>query len=408
MRHDRFPLLSSIVTISLLASCALPLSEGSSLSGQAPKLHGFVAPAKLESDSHIVEGCEKALSAYGSFASKIVKDKAMRSESNSVYSPLSHYLCQATVVSLLDNPEKETLNSLGASSTEELASFVDELVRLESLVTDDPDYYGIVEMANLVANFDEYWSKEKVDIVAERLHAAYLDDYGSRETSIAEWKKELSHDKLKNPASIELENAMITFVSGLYVDLLYELSLNEETKDAPFDGEGEYPFLQGETYGSLYEDEEVLAFSQSCRARDYRIRYVMPKVAQLDDYIEDVDYVSLFDKTSPKDKYVFEVPSVSIASQWSLSDLGKAAGFRGQENYRFLSGGHPYEALESTQSIDLGFKYDGVKAYAESKVVMIPQSAPVGIVSLNRPFAFELVGRDGAVLIHGRVKTLDV
>lgn len=390
-------LLSALCSVALLSSCSAGQLKG----------YAFVAPSKLNPDIHAAVDYAKALAAYGSFASKTVKSSAMRSQSNTVYSPLSHYLCEATLASLLINAEETTLNSLGASSVEELISYVDKLVKAESLVTDDPNYYGVVEMANLVANFESYWPKEKVDLITGPLHAAYLDDYKNREPLLTKWKEDLSKGKTEIPTATKLDDNSISFISGLYIDLLYELALNETPEIAPFNGKGQYPFLKGYTYGCLYEDEEVVAFSQACRSNEYEIRYIMPKDSNLDEYIEGHDYAALFDKVSSKGKYAFELPSVSISNEWSLSKLDKSSALPSQSSYIFLPDDMKYDKIDATQSIELGFKYDGVKAYAESKIVVIPESAPAGSVKLNQPFAFEIVGRGDACLLHGRLRTLD-
>ena len=405
MRQFRILGLTAVLSISFLASCGSIGGEKSSAVGGSTDFI-FVPPSKLGKDSYIIGECDDALSAYDSFAVKTIKSKELRSETNSVYSPFSHYLCDGIVASLLVNAEESTLKSLGAKNTEELASFVDKLVRFETLNTDEPDKYGVVEMANVVANFDERWSQEKVNFVTEKLHAAYLDDYEQGKASALEWKRGISHGKWENPSPIDLGDH-ITFISGLYIDMPFELPLNEQTVDGPFDGNGLYPFLKGETYGRLYEDEEVLAFSQSCSSKDYEIRYVMPKVDNLDDYIEENDYPRLFEKASQKGKYIFELPSLSISSEWSLSKLKKGAGLESQRFYRFAPEGQRYEELDSVQNVDIGFKYDGVKVYAESKIVMVPENEPAGRIALNRPFAFDIIGRGGVVLIHGRVRTLD-
>ncbi len=404
MTEKKTILLTAVTLVSLISSCSSTNTEETSTIKDPPN-NSFIAPVKLGPDSHIVKDSEKALAAYNSFASKIIKSEEMESSANSVYSPLSHYLCEATIGALVIDSNESFVSSLGADSSEELSSFVDKLVRLESLCTERPDDYGIVEMANMVANFDITWPKEKIDLVTNVLHAAYLNDYQNYKEPTIEWKKELSHEKMKNPSPIELNDGMIAFISGLYVDLPYELALNEKTQDAPFDGKGLYPFLKGDTYGSAYEDEDVLVFAQSCRASDYEIHYVMPKKVSLDEYIRENDYNALFEKVSPKDKYTMELPSLEIASEWSLDKLKKSANLPSIGPCHFLPNEIGYDAIESKQNINLGFKYDGIKAYAESKIVMIPESVPVGLIRLNRPFAFEIVGRKGATLIHGRVKT---
>ena len=402
------PVSSAVLSCGLTLAIVLPIAIGIKGFKNDSEIDSFILAKKISSseinETIITENENSFLSCFSKEIIENVKNNNV--DHNFVFSPISYYLCLSSIYSLCNAEYNYPLTKLGANSKQELVSLASRIAKRSCLY--DLKYGSRVSIANYIADFSGAFDQNSIEIATNQLHTAYISNYKNLADAANEFIKELSNNKIETYIGHLPDAGETTFVSGMYIDLLYSLPFFEQNNiEMPFNGKGLYIFLNGETYAkNITICDDYISFEQCSIDSNFTIKYVKPIQKTVSSFFETKSFDSCFENKTKVTKIYLKMPKVEINSSIDFKQIAIDSGFLNEKDIRFKANSKPYEVKSFIQENCLAFDYDGIRAYTATSLRMIPEEMSQISIELDSSYAFEIVGRDNLVLYYGEITAL--
>lgn len=339
-----------------------------------------------------------AISAIESFYDKAKEALPQEENENFLFSPISYYMAVCNFAPIDGMLTPEALESIGVSSVEEAISRAKEITEGVQWA----DEYGVRgRMTNLVVDFARFFNETQKQIYLENYHASFLADYGKREDLINQWISNLTDHHVSSMDHDVWKNGEFGFVNGLFLNASYYGGGFYSTEEGTFNNSQKVTYRVGQMELVDYQtNDEYTAFSYKIQFGHYKngeVRTVMPKKEGLRTFMAEKTIRSFFQ--TPPAYHIAEIKMPKQILQDSI-DIGKAIKDLGVQGTEIV------EQPTIQQNNTLEFQESGVYAYSLTEGVDILTSGDLVHVTLDRPYAFEIVDPNEVPLFYGEVRTV--
>lgn len=366
--------------------------------GNVPVSDGFVeAPLpKSEAALHFKENLS-AISSLDTFYDYSREILPRKEGENFLYSPVSYYMSLCFLSTFEGMVTPSILTPMGTSGIDDIVSLGQQIAEGVQWASDN---IVSARMTNLAIDFDHYYGEKQKEIFVNQFHASFLSDYSKKDQYLNSWISKLTDGNVKEMKGDTFEEGSFGFITGLYLNAVYLGGGFCSTFDGKFNETEEALFQKGDMCLrelTINDDYNAISIGLSFgRLGKGQARILMPKKESLSSFLKGKALRSFFEGGDGGYHTALTMPKQIITDSLDLGECTKDMGFISSDKV----------ALPAiTQDSHLEFKEDGVYGYSLTQAPMIATSIPNHEVTIDRPYAFEILDPNGVTLFYGEAQT---